>query len=149
LANYDNSDYTKEAAGRKQVTTPDHAGSVMCLMRTVAVDTALALNDVLRFGYLPRGATIVDAKLICDDLDSAGPTITINIGDAAVPARIFAASVAGGTGAVDNHPVNSALGFQYTAKTLIQGVIAAAATTKVAGNVTLVILFTMDGQAVS
>lgn len=149
MAIYNNSDYVKEAAGRKQVTTPDHAGEVYCLSRTIAVDTALALADVLNFGVLPKGAKIVDAKLVSDDLDSAGPTITINVGDAASAARIFAASTIAGTGGVDNRPVAAAYGFQYTAKTAIFGTIAAAATTKVAGNVTLILFFTMDGEPTS
>lgn len=150
MAAYSNSDYTKESLGKKQVTTPEHAGNALVLMRTVAVDTALALNDTLNFGYLPKGAKIVDAKLICDDLDSNGaPTITLDVGDAASAQRIFAASVAPQSGAVDNHPVNAALGFQYTAKTAIIGTVHAAGTTKVAGNVTLIILFTMDGEPTS
>lgn len=56
-------------------------GDVLVDKTTVAVDTSLAANDVILFGYLPSGHTPVDLTVVADQLDSNGtPTLTLTFG---------------------------------------------------------------------
>lgn len=113
-----------------------------------SVTTALALNDTVNFFYLPAGATIRGAFLRASPpLDSNGsPTLTIDVGDAGLANRIFAASLAGSAvGGNDAVPVFASLGYQYTAPTLIFATVKAAGATKVAGSLLLKIEYTIEG----
>lgn len=148
MAQYNSTDYTAQLAGRKVAAAPGLREALYTARAQVAVDTSLAANDVLNFFYLPDGAVVEDMELIPDDLDSGGPTITINVGDAGSATRYFNAATGAGTG-TRNKMLQSAMGYQISGKTLIFGTIQAAATTKVAGNVTLVAYYKMPGKAVS
>lgn len=151
MANYDSPLYSKQARGGS--SPPVAAGEIAvtrCFVSKVAVDINAALNDVIRFGFLPPGATIVDAALISDDLDTNGaPTITLSVGDAVLATRIFNGSLAAQAGTADRRPVTAAIGFQFTAKTLIFATVSAAAATKQAGSVTLILNYTLEGLPTS
>lgn len=60
--------------------TGDEYGEVMCAKFAVAVDTSLALNDLLLFGKLPAGHEVVDCVVASDQIDSNGsPTLTLSV----------------------------------------------------------------------
>lgn len=60
------------------------------LFWTAPLKTALVANDTINMGYLPPYARIIAATFSADQLDTNGaPTIAFELGDAAVPARIF------------------------------------------------------------
>lgn len=60
------------------------------LFWTAPLTTALAANDTINMGYLPPYARIIAATIAADQLDTnATPTIAFELGDAAVPGRIF------------------------------------------------------------
>lgn len=137
--------YTKEAVNAQPKGGGQGlAGILRSKTFVVTLTSAFALNDTLNFGYMPKGATLRDAVLFSDDIDTGGPTVTFDIGDAAVPARIFAASVAGQAAVRDRNPVAASIGFQYLADTPITGLIKAAATTPAAGSVRLTLYYTQD-----
>lgn len=150
MAQYSAAAALLEAAGRSQVALPEHAKLTFTMARTVAVDTALALNDTIQFGMLPKDARIVEAALISDQLDS-GTTITFDVGDALLATRIFSAAVVGRTagGSTNNNFQVAAIAYLFPAKTMIFGTVHAAATTKVAGNITLVLKYEMNGNPTS
>lgn len=150
MATFTSSLYTQQLQGK--AVLPSAAGFTQQVRRafaTVAVTTALAAADVLQFFNVPKNATLVDLALFADDLDSGGPTITLNVGDDAGATSLYNASAIGGTGGVDRSPVRTALGKVYAQDTLVFGTVQAAATAKVAGNVSLLMLYTLDGNAVS
>lgn len=108
------------------------------LLASVAVTTALAINDTLEFGYVPADARIVSAWLKSDDIDSGGsPAIAISVGDAGDTSRFFTTSVVGQAGTANFTPNAKGLNATYTTKTKIYGTVTTAAATPVAGNVTL------------
>jgi hypothetical protein len=131
-------------------STHGYAANAKIAAASVAVTTALALNDTVNFFYMPAGATLRGANLRCSvPLDSNGsPTLTIDVGDATTAARIFSASLAGSSASgSDAVPVWASLGYQFPAKTLIFATVHAAGATKVAGSMTLVLHYTLEGQA--
>lgn len=131
---------------------PSHglAENVKTLAAVVALPNTLALNDIVNFFYLPPGAVIRSAVLRASvPLDSNGsPTLTIDVGDAALATRIFSASLVGSSASgSDGVPVFAALSFQFTAATLIFATIHAAGATKVAGSLYLRIDYVVEGMA--
>lgn len=147
MANTNASLYTSQNNGTKPLPALGLAKSVYGFVSKVAL-AAAGLNDTINFGYMPAGATIVEARLISDDLDSNGsPLITIDVGDAGLATRLFSASTCAQAGTADGRCQTAALGYQYTAKTIITGLIHAAAATFAAGSLTLIILYTVDGLA--
>jgi hypothetical protein len=47
---------------------------------TAELTTALALNDIVKMGYLPAGCVPLDCVLVADSLDSSGDTIQLAVG---------------------------------------------------------------------
>lgn len=111
----------------------------------VTCAAAPATTDTLNFFYMPPNARVVDAYLYPTDMDTGGPTLTLNIGDAALQTRLFSAAPAG-AGAVTKLSQAGAFGYQYpsTGKTLVTGVAQANATTPAAGSVELVVVYYVD-----
>lgn len=111
-----------------------------------------ALNDTLGFLTIPRGAILTGLDLAADQLETSGsPTLTIDLGYAG-STQAFAAAWAGTsaavTAAVSPNKITLAaglIGFQFTADTQIFATIHAAATTKKAGNLALVVRYSMGG----
>jgi hypothetical protein len=134
-------------------SVPAHGlkGSVKCAAAQVAVTTALALNDVINFFYLPAGATIRSAKLaVSTALDSnVSPTLTIDAGYTGHTADFFSQSLVGSNaGHTDAAPVfATTYDVQLTADTLVFATVHAAGATKVAGTIRLEIYYTVDGLA--
>lgn len=67
------------AKGRLPTPVPNTAGDVVSEIFEVALTGPLAANDIVEIGVLPAYATIVDAYLDTDDLDS-GTTLVADIG---------------------------------------------------------------------
>lgn len=148
MPNYDSTRYTREAAGRAQTASPGQASDVLVASTTVAVDTALATNDLIRFFFLPAGATIRSVIFRSTDLDSNGsPLITIDVGDAGDTDRLIAASTIARTGGTDATLAAAGWDYQYTSETLIYATVTAQGATRVAGTVSLTVLFTIEGLA--
>ena len=73
---------TEFATGQTVAPTPAYAGEEVSYRATYAFATGdLTLDQIVEFGPLPAGCTLVDAILDTDSLDSDGsPTVTIDVG---------------------------------------------------------------------
>lgn len=117
----------------------------------VTLSAAVTTADAVRFGYVPQYARIVDATLMCTDIDTNGvPTVTINVGDAGDVDRLFAASTVGQTGTVARMSLTTGFGYRYDTEggTLITGAFAANAATGVAGTLTLILTYVVEDDGV-
>lgn len=148
MANFNSTVYTAQLAGRTTTAAPGLRSAIYAARFQVVVTSALALADILNFGYLPKDAVIEDMELIPDDLDSAGPSITLDVGDAGSATRYFSAATGAGTG-TRNKMLQTAMGYQLTDRTLIFGTVHAAAATPAAGNITLQVYYKLPGNPVS
>lgn len=130
---------------RTGVAAGGPAGNVNVAYAEVVCPAAPSTADPLQFFYLPAGARVLHATLESTDMDTSGsPTLTLNIGDAGDPDRIFAASTVGQTGTASSAAAVTGAGFRYTTKTLITGVAAANATTGAAGSIFLWIMYVVE-----
>lgn len=141
--------YTSPAvAGNQPIASPaGYADNVKVARAVVTCAASPATTDTMQFFYLPAGARVHLAVLEATDMDTGGPTLTLNIGDAGAAARLFAASTVGQAGTVSTAIATTGADYQYTAKTLITGTAAANATTGAAGSVTLTVFYTIEGAA--
>jgi hypothetical protein len=103
----------------------------------VACAAAPSTSDTINFGYVPKGFRLLHATIEATDMDTGGPTLTLNVGDSGDADRIFAASTVGGTGTLSSAIATTGFAYKYTDKTLITGVAAANATTGAAGTIIL------------
>ena len=128
---------TNTSGARRNAKTSTASNHLMFVGETLNVTTGqLALNTLLGSVRVPIGAEIVGILLASDALDSNGsPTLTMSIGDASSDSRLLAASSTPRAGGVVTTPARGGVGFQYTAETLIQVKVKAAAATAVAGVV--------------
>lgn len=117
---------------------------------TVTCTAAPTTSDPINFGWVPANFVLMGAILRPSDMDTSGsPTLTLNIGDAGSANRIFAAATGGQTGTNNPTMAAGALGYKYTAKTLITGVAAANATTGAAGTIDLILYGFVEDSATS
>jgi hypothetical protein len=68
---------------KRQITTPlgSESGDVVSELFEYSLAAALVVGDIIELAVLPTYATVVDAVLIADDLDTNGtPTITLDVG---------------------------------------------------------------------
>lgn len=119
------------------------------LYASVACAAAPSTADTINFGYLPANARILSAMLKGSDMDTGGPTLTINVGISGTPQLIFAASVAAGNGSVDRAMAVAGQFYKTSAKTLIVGVAQANATTPAAGTLELAIEYVVEDSPTS
>ncbi len=148
---FNSTDYTRETNGKGIIAAPGLRHEVQSRASTVAVSTAAGINDLLNFHHLPPGSKLVQAQLFSDGLDSGGgnASMSLDVGDADGAATIFSASTTVVAGGVDNSMVRAAIVKVYPVETLLQGKVHAAGHTKVAGNVTLVTRFKIEGNPTS
>jgi hypothetical protein len=123
------------------------AGNVKVAYAEVVCSSAPSTADTLNFFTLPKGARIVNAILEATDMDTGGPTLTINIGDSGSATRLFSASTVGQAGTAAQATAVTAFGYQYTADTVITGTAGTNATTGAAGSVYLTVLYVVEGLA--
>lgn len=144
MATYSSASYTANAP------TAGHGlgGDVKSVFAEVVCSSAPSTSDTLNFFYLPAGARVLMAVLEATDMDTGGsPSLTLNIGDAGDPDRLFAASTVGQAGTVSSAIAATGAGVKFTDKTLITGVAAANAATGAAGSVYLTVFYRIEGAA--
>lgn len=151
MAAFSSTEYTGQQAGRLVAAAPGLRSALYEFRATVAVTTALALNDTLNFGALPLNAVIEDMFSIADQLDSNGsPTLTFSIGDTSSTTRYMSAVAHGRVADSRIQMKQSAMGYQITSTTnQLLGTCTAAGATKVAGNIMLVVFYKLPGNPVS
>jgi len=141
--------YSSQQVADQMPISSHGLGSTRVARFPVALTAAVTTADVIRFGYLPIYARVVDATLMSTDIDTnAGPTVTINVGDAGDVDRLFAVSTVGQAGTVARMSVTTGFGYRYDAETLITGAFAANAATGVAGTLTLFITYVVEDTGV-
>lgn len=121
----------------KPVPTHGQANNLKAFYFEVACTAAPSTADSINFGYVPKNFRLLHATIEATDMDTGGPTLTLNVGDSGDADRIFAASTVGGTGTLSSAIATTGFGYKYTDKTLITGVAAANATTGAAGTIIL------------
>jgi hypothetical protein len=134
-----------------EMPVPSHGfgSSVYCQRFKVTTTGALTTSDTIQFGYLPIYARVVDAIIKASDLDTNGsPTLTLNVGDAADPDRLFAASTVGQAATAARATAATAFGYRYDAQTMITGAPAANAATGAAGTIELFVFYTVEDDGV-
>jgi hypothetical protein len=109
------------------------------------IAAALVINDVIEMVKIPAGACILEVILVSDDLDTAGPSIILDVGDGSVSDRFIDGSTVGGTAGVDRLNEVDGLGYVYAAEDTIDIKVQVAPTTGAAsGTLRLMVLYTMD-----
>lgn len=101
-------------------------GKVRYWFSTITVAAGNAVADVIQWGTLPNGSRVLGhlSKLY---FAAGAASSTLNLGDAATPARYLAAtSVTAAGSAVPEAANASGAGFVYTADTILQSVVAGA-----------------------
>ena len=88
MATYSSSKYTN----KKGVPGSSTGGAAISLYFEVACTAAPATTDTINFGYVPAGFRLATAILEATDMDTGGPTLTLNVGDAGSATRLFSAS---------------------------------------------------------
>lgn len=117
----------------------------------VTITAALTTSDVIRFGYVPQYARIVDAILVGTDMDTNGtPTLAFNVGDAGDADRLFAASTVGQTATIARMTAVTGFGYRYDTAggTLITGAPSTNAATGAAGTLTLFLTYVIEDDGV-
>jgi hypothetical protein len=147
---------TEHATGQIVAPSPCGAGEMNSYRAQFTFATAqLILNQIVEMGPLPAGCELVDVILDSDDMDSAGPTLTFDVGIMSgafgdpdptnartIDASIISASAIGGTGGVARPILASA--FRETKNESDIGIgikVHAAPTTAVAGIVGLTVIY--------
>lgn len=140
MATYSSTNITNKTG----VAAGGAGGSVLVAHATVSCAAAPSTSDTLQFFYLPSNARVLLAVLEATDMDTAGPTLTLNIGDGSVADRLFAASTVAQAGTLSSAIATAGAGYKYSSKTMITGTAAANATTGAAGSVTLTVFYVID-----
>lgn len=145
MATYSSTDYT----AKNPVPTHGLSRNVKAAFWTVTCAAAPATTDTINFGYLPKNSRVLYALLEATDMDTGGPTLTLNVGDAGSAARYFSASTVAQAGTAAAATAVTGLGFLNTDRTLVTGVAQANATTPAAGTLYLTVLYTVEDAATS
>lgn len=135
----------------QNVPGPYHGlgGDLQRLRFTVTLAAAPTTADTINFGIVPAGFRVFDAILKASDMDTGGPTLTLNVGDAALATRLFSASVAAQAGVPDRVCNPVAVDFKYAADTMITGTAGTNATTGAAGTIVLLLDGVFEANPIS
>ena len=137
-------------AAKNPIPMHGQSGDIQVQYCSVPLSAALTAADTLNFFYLPPNARVHNAILKCTDIDTNGsPTVTLNVGDAALATRYFSASVVGQAGTVDASMQAAGRFFKTTARTLVTGTVQANAATGVAGTLELAIHYVVEDSPTS
>jgi len=122
-----------------QVASKENFGRVRILHDTYEA-AALPSGDKINIGKIPKGAKILDAKIVADAL---GAGVTLELGDAGDPNRLVAATVftSAAVGQMAASEIDSGWGFIYTAETLLQLTVGVGAAT---GTIKTWVAYTLD-----
>ena len=113
--------------------------------------TAAGAGDIFELLQIPNGYAVESVTLDCDKLDAgATPTLVLEVGDSATPARFIAASTVGQAGGIQGANVAGATGYSYAigtnngqfsggnaGATILQATVVTGAATFQAGNIRL------------
>lgn len=134
------------AAVANNVPANNHglAGELKVAFATVTCTAAPSTADTINFFDLPAGARVHHAVLTATDMDTGGPTLTLNVGDSGSANRLFAASTVAQAGTMSSAVATTGIGYLYTSRTRITGVAQANATTPAAGTVTLSVFYSCE-----
>lgn len=145
MATYSSSDYTF----KNPVPTHGLSRNLKAAFFTVACAAAPATTDTINFGYLPKNSRVLAMTLEATDMDTGGPTLTLNVGDAGSATRYFSASTVAQAGTAAVASAVAGLGFLNTDRTLIVGTAGTNATTGAAGTIYLTVFYTVEDAATS
>lgn len=147
MAIYSSADFTNKAP----VSAHGEASNVQSFRKTVVCAAAPATVDTINFGYLPPNAVVLGGYLKSTDMDTGGPTLTLNVGIVGTAQLFFAASVAGQAGTVDTGLAAAGRGYKNTSggKLLVVGTAQANATTPAAGTLELHLSYVIEEPATS
>jgi hypothetical protein len=109
----------------------------------VVLTAAPTVSDAINFGVVPKGFRLFSATLESTDLDT-GTTVTINVGDALLATRLFAASNVGQAATASSALSTTGHGYQYPDDTMITGALAAGPGTN-GGTLTLTLTGRLEG----
>lgn len=132
-----------------QATAQDRMGS-QTLYDRYALAAGLALNDVIRSVYIPKGAVLLDALIATPDLDSnATETIalTLRVNDGTTQKNFFASSTVGEDGGVQRaDAIPGAIGYEVTTEGFYLELLVATgpATAITTGTIELQVTYTMN-----
>ncbi|SEC69963.1 hypothetical protein SAMN05444161_1656 [Rhizobiales bacterium GAS191] len=101
------------------------------------------INNTVQLFTVPKGFTIIGIVIDNPQLDSS-TGLTVSIGDSATASRLLASSTSFRAAAFSTALPQGVAGFRYSADTDIQLTIVAAATTAVAGNLTVYLIGYID-----
>lgn len=130
-----------------------HAGvtSVVSTWTVPATGDGTAAGDVIQMVKVPKGAVILSVDLACTDLDTGGPTGSMDVGDGDDVDRFIDGTTimqAGGIARLGSGVVaadiDGALGYTYPADDTIDVLVVAAATTKAAGVLVLAVTYALE-----
>lgn len=108
-----------------------------------------AAGDIIQMVKVAKGTTVLEVILTAEDLDT-GTTIELDVGDGGDVDRYIDGSTIGQAGGVARSgagvaaAVADGIFYTYTEDDTIDVKVVAAATGKTAGNITLVVLCTME-----
>jgi hypothetical protein len=91
-------------------------GASFLVFGSIALTTALAVNDIVQLIQVPNGYKVLNVTLDCDPLDSnATPTLTGSVGDAGTAGRYITVTAAQlKAGGVFPNNVAASTGYVYT-----------------------------------
>lgn len=127
--------------GQPQVGPMGFVGTQKVVGRVVAISVAdnVTANTVGAF-KVPAGFTVTGIIAAATDMDSAGPSLTLSVGDAASGVRYLSASTIGQAGTTTQTLASTGLLFLNTVDTEILITITAQSATAVAGTVALYLI---------
>jgi hypothetical protein len=141
--------FETQLSGKRGIVLGNGWGrEIICATAIVAMTTAMLdnANDDVGLFNVPAGAVVVGAMLSATDMDTGGPTLAIDVGDAADEDRIFAASTVGQAGTLSQAIARTAHLYKYTVETQIRAYIQTAATTPAAGTLTFSLFYFIDPE---
>jgi hypothetical protein len=139
---------TYTSAGFNGAAVSHHHG-VIARRVTYEAATALVINDVIKFAKLPANASILDAWLAVDDLDTGTAlTLTMRLNDGSAQKNFFSASTVGQAGGVARAAAIAPLEFVTDDDDWwLEVLVAAAPTGGGTGTLVACILYTMNLEA--
>lgn len=141
-----------KAAASVQPREPHSGLFVVTSEYTVpATGDGTAAGDVIQMLKVAKGTKIIDVILTCTDLETGGPTGSMDVGDGGDVDRFIDGTTIMQTGGIARlgsgvaaDVIDNAHGYVYTVDDTIDVLVVAAATTKAAGVLTLSVVATME-----
>lgn len=144
MATYRATDYIASEVGHGL------GGTMKVIYREVTATAALTTDDVLQFGYAPKGFLVLGGIIEASDLDTSGsPAITLNVGDAGSAARLWSAATVGQAATSAAMTAVTGVLYEYTEDTLITGAVATGPGTGASGTIRIAVYGLLRDSATS